>query len=255
MAFTMIELLIAIAIAALLAGLLVVSYGTVMQRARMAAELTAGRQLITAYHAYSAENNGDLLVGYMTKSPQAINKDGSTISGAAAYRYVWRLAPYVNYDMNGAMFVNEMKKRFPNPMAADLYQVSISPSFGINSYCLGGYSNGDYNLGLATKSSQMSGASDIIVFASAARGSGSALIAGNHEITAPLLAGKEWGSMNPQSPTSTGTVHFRYDNKAVVVHYGGHITLESDKDLRDMRKWNVGAIQANDASFRVPRYN
>ena len=254
-AFTLIELLVSIAIIALLGGLVAASYSHISQRARLATELTAGRQLITAYHAYSAENNGNLLTGYMTKSPQALAKDGSLIIGPAASRYVWRLAPYLNYDMSGAMFVNEMRKRFPNPLAADIYQVSMSPSFGINSYCLGGYSNDTYSLGVATKASQMAGGIDIIVFASSGRISGTELIAGNHEITPPQASTKEWGTMNPKNPSVTGAVHFRHDGKAVVVHYGGHITVKSDSELRDMRKWNIGALQADDPSFPLPRYN
>jgi len=252
MAFTMIELLVSIAIIALLGGLVAASYSHISQRARLANELGAGRQLITAYHAYAAENNGSLLIGYSTKDPQAINKDGSTIMGATAYRYVWRLAPYVNYDMTGAMFVNEMRRLYPNPLAADMYQVSISPSFGINSYCLGGYSNGYYSTGLASRSSQMSGGTDIIVFASAGRGSGKTMIAGNHEVTPPCMSGKEWGTMNSQNPPATGSVHFRYDDKAVVVHYGGHITLKSDIELRDMRRWNMAALQTDNPSFPLP---
>lgn len=248
----MIELLVSIAIVALLGGLVAASFSIISQRARTATELAAGRQLITAYHAYAAENNGNLLIGYMTKDPQAINKDGSIIMGAAAYRYVWRLAPYVNYDMTGAMFVNEMKKLYPNPMAADLYHVSMSPSFGINSYCLGGYSNGKYSTGLATRSSQMSGAANMVVFASAGRISEGSLVAGNYEVTAPRMAGYEWGSMSPRTPATTGDVHFRHDGKAVVVHYGGHITLKSDTELRDMRMWNLAAIQTDDPLFSLP---
>lgn len=253
--FTLIELLVAIGIIAILGGLISASYALVLQKARLSTELTAGRQLITAYHAYSAENNGDLIVGYLTKNPQATNKDGSLISGAAAYRYVWRLAPYVNYDMSGAMFVNDMRKRFPNPLAADLYQVSISPSFGLNSYCLGGYTNGDYSLGLATKSSQMAGGSDLIVFASAGRTSSGTLVAGNHEITPPRALGKEWGIAKSDNPSGTGAVHFRHDGKAVVVHYGGHITTKSADELRDMRRWNMAALQADDPTFTLPRFN
>lgn len=253
--FTLIELLVAIAIIAILGGLIGTSYSLITQKARLSTELTAGRQLITAYHAYAAENNGDLIAGYLTKNPQATNKDGSIISGAAAFRYVWRLAPYVNYDMSGAMFVNDMRRKFPNPLAADLYQVSISPSFGINSYCLGGYTNGDYSLGLVKKAAQMAGGGDIIVFASAGRSSSGTLVAGNHEVTPPTALSKEWNSMNTSVPSSTGSVHFRHDSKAVAVHYGGHITLKSVDELRDMRRWNMAALQADDSSFPLPRYN
>jgi hypothetical protein len=122
----------------------------------MVVEIHAAKQLVTGYHLYAADNDERFLRGYDVAPGRffttARAKNGDPIIGTTAQRYL----------------------------------VSASPSLGMNLYAIGGYGNGRWDCeGLLTRQSQSAGCEQLILFASAGRGSGDDLKAGNHEVSPP----------------------------------------------------------------------
>jgi prepilin-type N-terminal cleavage/methylation domain-containing protein len=165
-AFTLMELLVVVAIIGLLVGVVVVSMQAVRASATRSESLGALRQMALAYGQYTDEHRGRLMPGYLdenvltdlnisaeledgTKLDQAFCAGGMCDAGS----YVWRLAPYLDdawltffteTDVGTrSVFVAEYGD--PNnpiygPAGASAYAGGISerPSYGLNSIFVGG---------------------------------------------------------------------------------------------------------------------
>lgn len=256
--FTLLELLVVMAIIAVLAGLALPVYQSVLSRGRMAREIQAGRSLMTAFAAAAADRDGQFLAGYDRTVGELILPNGNPISGPPAQRYPYRLAPYLSNRLDGTILVNNNARQID---ATNTYLVSCFPAMGMNYIFVGGdVSNSGvftYPNDCITRMANASGSP--IVFASAA-GDGSAggstgRIDGYCILTPPQLTGPMWQTAkwkSGASPSSYGNVDARYGGKAVCAFLDGSVKLLGIEDLRDMRLWSRGAIEQNNAKYTIP---
>ncbi|MHC4903207.1 MAG: type II secretion system protein [Planctomycetota bacterium] len=162
-AFTLMELLVVVAIIGLLVGLVVVSMHAVRASATRSESLGALRQMALAYGQYTDEHRGRLMPGYidtsiLTSTPAYQNMVGrlpsrEKLSEEDSQSYVWRLAPYVDDAWltfftetdPGARSVFVAEQGHPTnpvygPAGTSAYSGGIAerPSYGMNSIFVGG---------------------------------------------------------------------------------------------------------------------
>ncbi len=201
-AFTLMELLMVVAIIALLVGIVAVTMRGVRGAASRTNSLSALRQMVTGYTLYSYENNGRLLPGYLSiallndpvhfESLKISLGGGSELADEDKQSYVWRLAPYV--DDSWQTFFEEADAGAMDRFTAEYQQMATSngsytagliselPSFGLNSIFVGGDAvhggvgnhnpwDGSQPEKAATRLSQVVNPTKLIVFAPTARAS------------------------------------------------------------------------------------
>jgi prepilin-type N-terminal cleavage/methylation domain-containing protein len=282
--FTIVELLVVIGVIALLIAIIAPALFGAKTAARQAAEIAAARQLMLAYSNYAMENRDALLPGYLD-SPKASDAYGTSFASGqlavAARRYVWRLAPWMNFDVSG-LYPHEMAEVLERLQQQEyhdyLYAASISPAFGLNSEWIGGDQNAygflpadhplrnvlNFNQFYLSYLAQARHPQRLMVFTSArgvdpqnpsGGGSGS-LIEGYFKITSPYfteLTGGRWSEepFLPSSPPEDyGHVSPRFHGQAVATFIDGHVGSLSIDDLRDMRYW---ANWADARDWRLPQ--
>jgi prepilin-type N-terminal cleavage/methylation domain-containing protein/prepilin-type processing-associated H-X9-DG protein len=233
--FTLIELLVVTAIIAVLAAIAIQALAGSVGKAKLASEVAAGKSLTAALQMYAADNNGDVLPGFVDPAKvnqTVVDKDGKRISGEPAKRYPWRLAPYLGYDVNKA-FLASGQEILNNDL---IYTVSAIPSLGMNTVSLGGDEgkarSNPFNPRFAAafardggvrKMMQVLRPSQMIAFVSAA---------------APAFMGSESqpGHFRVEHPAVN--VAFRHSgNKALVVFVDGHTELMDREQLKNERLW------------------
>ena len=258
-AFTLVELLVAIVILGLLAGLATPVLGRARKAGEQTAESSAAKNLITAYLMAAQDRGGVLLQGY-DEDGEATHASGLPFgSGSSeATRWPWRLAPYLNYQMEGSVLVNERASAVDPMNPGHSYLVSASPSLGMNSYFVGGHENGQpgytysTNGACVTRLAQAEKPSMLIVFCSA-RGldpSRGRNVDGYYFVTAPNSSPRWSLSYNPNaSARAYGNVRMGYSGKAVTAQLDGSVSLLSFEELRDMRRWANGAAVANNPNW------
>jgi len=107
-AFTLVELLVVIAVTGLLVGLATPVLGRARLAGQQASETAAAKSLISAYLAAAQDQNGVLLKGYDEEGVATDSQGNEFQAGSSqASRWPWRLAPYLNYQLEGAVLVNE----------------------------------------------------------------------------------------------------------------------------------------------------
>jgi prepilin-type N-terminal cleavage/methylation domain-containing protein/prepilin-type processing-associated H-X9-DG protein len=244
-AFTLIELLVSISIVSILAVLMFLGVKSYIKSAQKATELAAGKTLMNAYHSYAADNNGYVLKAMDPKPGLVVDNFNKPVMSHAAKRWPWRLAPYFSHDMDVLLVDNKSFISTKDPMYS--YLVTVFPTLGMNGIFVGG----NYGTGMGpdnpraisifgnfcvTKITQPVTPSKLIVFASAKMqvppGPGLPLT-GCFDIAGPGIG-------------AVGEVDYKYNEKAVVAYFDGHVELNSEEELKDMRRWsNLAAIQDN----------
>lgn len=160
-AFSLLELLVSIAIIMVLVGLLLVSLRPVRAAATRTDSLNALRQMSLAYSSYSDEHRKRLMPGYIGENLFADGEPfenlivklpaGEVLDRRDAQSYVWRLAPYVDHawetfftDTRDQGLLSELHGEFGNgvygPGTAGANEIGISerPAYGLNSIFVGG---------------------------------------------------------------------------------------------------------------------
>lgn len=265
--FTLVELLVVIVIIAVISGLLILVVGRVSRSGKMAKEISAGRQLVSAYISTAADRDGQFLVGY-SASDNATDERDQPVMNPASGRYPWRLAPYFRYQMRGILLVNEQEKIADIKDHDDyVYRASAFPSFGINATYVGGNERSGliptaatiryFGNFVATRMVQVTQPGRLIVFASShyngddAQASADGGQSGFHLLTPPRTTKVEWqGSFDRKAPAEKfGFLDLRYSGRAVCVMLGGNVELLDEKQLQDMRYWSLQAAEADNADF------
>jgi len=259
LAFSLLELLATVGIILFLAAVIYPFAANCIGRAKATAEVAGARRTISAWMAYAGENNNSVLPGYLM-DPQARNRLGQPVSFPANARYVFRLAPYLNYELKGSLLVNKQKN------ISDDYHVSMAPSFGVNLTFVGGDFGGgsdmqptDANLDrygkfVVTRLSEIHSPTSLIVFGSARiTDSAGRTEEGYNAIKSPRLHANRWEENYQESRPyyAFGNVHPRFDGKAVCAMADGHVELLSIDQLRDMRRWSNQAAQADNPDWNM----
>lgn len=233
--FTLIELLVVIAVIAVLAALAIPVLAGSAEKAKLASEVSAGKAVAAALQMYAADNNGDVLPGFV--DPSKVNqtvadKDGNAINGEPAKRYPWRLAPYLGYDVDSA-FLASGQDILNNDL---IYTVSAIPSLGMNTVYLGGdegrarsnpfnprFASAFLRDGGVRKMMQAHRPAQMIAFVSA---------------SSPKFMGSEPQPGHFRIEYPDVNVDFRHaGDKALVVFLDGHTDLLSREQLQDERLW------------------
>lgn len=262
-AFTLIELLVVVAVIAVIAAIALPVVQGVRQRGAMASEISAARQVMAAYLAHAADNNGLLLPGY--GNFPAKDDRGRDLHHPASGRYPWRLAPYLDYDLRilyGKVGDSRLKLDRERDYAAFVYAVSVAPALGMNTIHVGGdyhALNPDnpravaaYGQFCVRRLAEAVRPSQLITFASACFESGGERVPGYFRIEPPKLVGSNrWPEKysEKEPPAAYGNVDFRYDGRAVAAMLDGHVEMLDFHQMNDMRRWSNVAAEANESGL------
>lgn len=214
--FTLVELLVVIAIVAVLVA---IGVGSILKfRGAANKTVTMGnvRQLQLANISYASDHNGNYVAVYSFDGDGVLNSH-------------WKVNPEylallhghdVVYQANGKVNVNPPQEFLDQVVVKSkgLYWSSISASYGLNELQGGTWGQKGKSNGL--KMSQVNNPARTFAFATAtdwiAKYNGSTL----------------WPSNPVKGYDSAGMIAYRYDNKAVIVYFDGHVALMSPADIR-----------------------
>ena len=262
--FTLIELLVCCAVIAVLTVIALPVIGSMRKKASMTREIASARKLISGYLTYAADNNGELMPGF--GNFPAKDDRGEAVKNPINYRYPWRLAPYINYDMRvfwGTEADDRIGKLANGPRDQYVYAVSVQPALGINAAFVGGdyqvlppdniKAINKYGQFCVTRIGQASNASQLIVFASAAGSYGGQKMSGYFKVQAPSFTVRNWVGeyQSNEDPALHGNVDFRYDDRAVAAMLDGHVELMDFNEMNDMRRWSNQAATAEHRTWTL----
>jgi prepilin-type N-terminal cleavage/methylation domain-containing protein len=257
--FSLVELLVGVAILGLLAGVSGAAYQKAVGKASLVAEVSAGKSLIQAYLLAASENGGRYLAAYdgTARNQPLMNGKGRPIGmPEAKCRYPFRLAPYFNNQMDGTILVNRNEAQIIRIMGASGtmydYGLSVFPALGINRFLVGGSVSASGSVEYSAECIQTLGQAEksVIVFLSA----GSNEVDGYEYVTPPNGPRGQWSSApwtHDSDPGNYGHVAARFDGKAVAGFLDGSVRVLSLDELRDMRLWSKNAALANDPNYRA----
>lgn len=256
--FSLVEVLVAVAILGLLVGVSGAAYQKAMGKASLAAEVSAAKNLTQAYLLSASENGGRYLAAYdsTARNQPVLNAKGRPLGmPEAKCRYPFRLAPYFNNQMDGTILVNRNEAQIIRIMGASGtmydYGLSVFPALGINRYLVGGTVNSGGGVEYSSECIQTMGQAEksVIVFVSG----GSDEVDGYEYVTPPNGPRGQWSSAKwtkDSDPGSYGHVGARFDGKAVAAFLDGSVRVLSIDELRDMRLWSKNAALADDPNYR-----
>lgn len=263
--FTLIELLVCVAIIAVLMTIAIPVVSGMRKKASMTREIGSARRIITAYLAYAAEHDGELMPGF--GNFPAKDDRGQEVKNPINHRYPWRLAPYLDYDVR-AFWGNEADDRIgklakSNKRDQYVYAVSVEPALGINALFVGGdyqvlppdnrKALDKYGQFCVTRLPQASNAPQLIVFASAAGMFNGQKMSGYFKIQAPSFTSRNWVAKYSakDDPALHGNVDFRYEDRAVAAMLDGHVELMDFDQMNDMRRWSNQAANAENRNWQI----
>lgn len=270
--FSLIELLVTVAIIGVLAVVVAGVSSKLMKSASMTKEINGGKILVGAYLNYAADNNGKLMpandqTAGRSDNPVWYEPENRKITfSEAPHRYVFRLAPYFDYNFKSAVWLNGINtaitKMFGKAGTMRDYGVSIFTAFGMNYRFIGGsveqsgvyewYSQNE----AVTRMSQTRG--NLLVFVTAGgKIDDSTSIKGYFKVDPPIQVDREWSSTiwkKDANAADYGAVDPRYDGKAVCAYLNGSVKLQTVEELRDMRLWSMNAATSDDPKYKMGSY-
>lgn len=252
--FTLLELLVVVAIIGMLTGVAVAAWSSVNSSGQRVKEVHSIKRLVEAYLQFPIENDGRLLPGYDRTVSEVTLPDGMHAAGPAASRYPFRIAPYLGNEFRGTILAGKNLQQID---ASSSYHISLSPSFAMNYLYVGGdiAANGARTVPDECVT-HIGSASRILVFLSggSSSGSGNDVIEGFNIATPPKIYTDMWvgeGWNEHANPGNYGNVHARHEGRAVVAFLDGSVESLTIEDLRDMRLWNRNAVMANNPNYTI----
>jgi len=244
-AFTLVELLVTVAIIGFLAGLGNAAYQKASSSSRQGVEMSAAKNSGQALQLYIQDNGGSILPGYLdprdSRVSEARNDKNQPISPShAAQRYPWRLLPYMNYQVRGGIWVNKLASQISDSDPYRDYLVSLVPTLGMNMSYVGGDIRNIQTPGrCVTRINRVTHPAGLIAFASGQyEDPNYGKLDGYFEVRPP--------SGNSSSGAGLAT---RYNGKAVAVMLDGHAEALTLDQLKDMRRWCDEAAAQNNPNW------
>jgi prepilin-type N-terminal cleavage/methylation domain-containing protein len=249
--FTLVELLVVIAVIALLGSLLLPALGKAKGHAKRANEVNSARQLMIAWRLYADDHDDRVLPGYRYGF-EAKDPAGNPIGHPINARYPWRLAPYLGNSFD-VMYANENRpllegfRRLGDP-GLSVYAASVFPSLGVNSVFVGG---DDLELPpepraferfgnfCVLRTDEIQRPAELLAFVSARGPFEGKVVNGFYLVKPPYLMARRWSvEFNPaDGPEAWGHVHPRFNRHAVAAMTDGHVQSLDVPQLQDMRRW------------------
>ena len=221
LAFSLVELLVALSVTALLAGLLLSAIGTVKRKSWAAQSSSNLRQLVTANLAYAADRGTYVPADDRRNTRRwcaGRGAGGSTFDPAAGF-----LSPYL-----GASRRVTACPLFTEMLGGQESFEEGSGGYGYNSSYVGGRPGGAYGADgarVAARPSQIAAPARTVMFTTSAL----ARASGVQEY--PFAEPPFWDFGNgPSAYRPTPSVHFRFQGQAIVAWCDGHISMESRRD-------------------------
>ena len=269
--FSLVEILVVIAVRGILAGVVVAGVDKVRQSAQTSAETSAARQVIQAFLMTPMENKGRFMLGYGDARKTLYPRGFSAITSDAedAKRYPLRLAPLLENNLE-TLFAGKDLRFYHEVASKRPYDASLNPTFGMNSIFVGGHADGRiYDPGYepnrwsrdqtkmpnnfwVLRPADAYNPSLLIVFASSLYSPPADYgePVGFYRINPPKLpTGTSWGSYDSKIPASMGYVSLEHGGKTVAAHLDGHVEMLDQEQLRDMRRWSNQAAIFDDPDF------
>ena len=267
--FTLVELLVVIAVTGILTGIVFVLVSNAMNRASAIREVASGKALIAAYCMYANDHDGSLLPAIDKTAggkgnPVVFKPENRNITFMEApHRYPFRLAPYFDYQMEKILLINGLAKKvdkiFGKQGGMRDYGISLCPALGMNHRFCGGYVEPSGNLDYPsqkeaiTRMSRMT--TSILVFCSAGgKPDENTYLNGFFKVDASTFAASPWSSApwdKESNAADYGAVDARHDGKAVCAFLDGSVRMLSIEELRDMRLWSRNAAELEDPKYEA----
>jgi len=250
-AFTIPEVLAAVAVITILLGFMLPVFSKARHHARFAKELSAVKQLMVGHINFSTNHLGRVIPGYANEPAKDVR--GNPVHGPLNLRYPWRIAEWLDHNIEGSLLVNEQEALMKDT-TANAYFISLCPSFGMNLYFVGGDLTAPYNKTWVERRHQAYSAARLIVFGSS-RFNDTGLVHGFFRIESPRYSPgyvSGWAASYKESDPAIwwGNVHPRWDNRAAFGMLDGHAEALDTTEMRDMTRWSSQAARAGDANWK-----
>lgn len=273
-AFTLIEMLVVIAIIGLLIALLLPALAMANNSAKAVSTLAAMQQTMVAYNTYSVDHKDNLLHGYLPSTlhgkPVQATFLSQTFYHLPAQRYPMRLAEYQgdSWELIYHHKAQDLPAADDPDFYAKAYALTVSPTFGINATFVGGdhryrgftLSGGvnrpNLNGPAVFKMHRIRNPSGLIALAEARAYDGGELTEdGFHTVIAPKNeAVPQWSAAGdgftfPSAFGGIGIPAGRFIDAAATGFIDGHSEALKPTELEDMRLWSNYADSKDDPAL------